>query len=152
MSATISDQIMEQLKTAMREKDTTASTVLRALKSAIKYAAIEKYGADGDLDEAEATAVVRKQIKQRQDSIESYRSANREDLAAREEAEIVILERFLPQPLGAEELSALVADVVRETGATSRKDMGNVMKILNERAAGRVDGKTLSSEVMKHLS
>ena len=90
---------MGDIKEAMKAKDQTALTVLRALKSAVKYAAIEKGGADAELEDGEAMAVVRKQIKQRNDSLESYESAGRADLADKEKAEIEILERYLPAPL-----------------------------------------------------
>lgn len=151
-SQATADRVMEAMKEAMRAKDTAALTVLRGLKSAFKYAAIEQHGADGELDEAEAVAVVRKQIKQRQDSIESFRNAGRGDLADKEAAEMAVLEAFLPAALTAGEVEALVTAAVDEVGATSRKEMGAVMKLLQERAAGRVDNKVLSAEVMKRLS
>ena len=87
-----------------------------------------------------------------QDSIESFRGAGRDELADKEEAEISVLERFLPQPLADEEVIALVEAVISEVGATSKKEMGQVMKLLQERVAGRADGKKLSSEVAKRLS
>lgn len=148
----ISDQIMHDLKEAMRNKDQTAMTTLRALKSALKYAAIEKLGADGELPDSDAIGVVRKQIKQRRDSIEQFTSGGRSDLADKEAAEIAVLERFLPTALSPEETEALVSTVISELGATSRQQMGQVMKVLQERAAGRADGKVLSQLVAKHLS
>lgn len=150
--ASISKQITENLKSAMKAKDTIALDALRALKSAIKNAAIEKGGADAELDDNQIVGVVRKQVKQRQDSIEQFEKAGRTELAANEQAEIAVLETFLPTALSAEELSTIVADVVAETGASSRADMGQVMKLLQERTGGRADGKSLSQEVMKHLS
>lgn len=149
---TISNKISEDLKTAMRAKDTRALNTLRALKSAIKNAAIAKGGADTELDDTEETSIVRKQVKQRQDSIEQFESAGRTELADVEKAEITILERYLPAALSAEELSAMVDAAVTESGASSRADMGKVMKILQEKTSGRADGKTLSQEVMKRLS
>ncbi len=148
----LSDQIMEDMKSAMRARDTLALMVLRALKSAVKYAAIEQHGADGELDEAGVLAVVRKQIKQRRDSLTSFRDAGREDLAEKEQAEIVVLEKYLPAGLTERELAELVDAAVDETGAVTRKDMGGVMKLVRERAAGRADNSTLSREVMKRLS
>ncbi|MFN5960726.1 MAG: GatB/YqeY domain-containing protein [Verrucomicrobiota bacterium] len=148
----ISDQIMHDLKEAMRNKDQTAMTTLRALKSALKYAAIEKLGADGELPDSDAIGVVRKQIKQRRDSIEQFTSGGRSDLADKEAAEIAVLARFLPTALSPEETEALVSTVISELGATSRQQMGQVMKVLQERAAGRADGKVLSQLVAKHLS
>lgn len=136
----------------MKAKDSTALNTLRALKSAIKNAAIEKGGGDAELDDSEAVAIVRKQVKQRQDSIEQFAKAGRTELAENEKAEIAVLETFLPTALSAEELSSIVAQVVTELGASSRADMGKVMKVLQERTGGRADGKSLSQEVMKHLS
>jgi uncharacterized protein YqeY len=145
-------QLSEDIKNAMKAKDTVALNVVRGLKSAIKYAAIEKLGAEGELPDADALAVVRKEIKKRQDSVASYESANRQDLADTEKAEIAVLEKYLPTAMSAEELVKLVETVIAEVGATSKKEMGAVMKVLQERAAGRADGKTLSSEVSKRLA
>lgn len=152
MSETIAGRVMEDIKTAMRAKDTLALTVLRALKSAFKYAAIEKHGADGELDEAGAVVVVRKQIKQRQDSIESFVSAGREELAQKERDEMAVLEKYLPAGLSEVEIESIVDAAIAETGATSRKEMGAVMKLVQERAAGRADGKALSGVVGRRLS
>jgi uncharacterized protein YqeY len=148
----ISARITEDMKTAMRAKDTIALETVRALKSAIKYAAIEKLGADADLDDADAIAVVRKEIKKRQDSVQQFESAGRQELADKEKSEIVVLEKYLPAAMSNEELIALVEAVIAELGATSKKDMGKVMKLLGERTEGRADGKTLSSEVSKRLA
>ena len=92
----INEKIASDLKDAMKAKDTVAMTALRALKSALKYAAVEKLGAEGELGEADALAVVRKQLKQRRDSVEQFTAGSRPDLAEKEQAEIVILERYLP--------------------------------------------------------
>lgn len=149
---TLTAQITEDIKTAMRAKDTVALNVVRALKSAIKYAAIEKLGAEGELPDADTLNVVRKEIKKRQDSVASYEQANRQDLVDTEKAEIAVLEKYLPAAMSAEELTKLVEAVIAELGATSKKEMGAVMKVLQERSEGRADGKTLSSEVSKRLS
>ncbi len=148
----ISARITEDMKTAMRAKDTVALNVVRALKSAIKYAAIEKHGADGDLDDNDALVVVRREIKKRHDSVSQYESANRPELAAIEKAEIAVLEKYLPAAMSAEDIQKLVDAVIAETGATSKKDMGKVMKILQERSEGRADNKILSTEVNKRLA
>src|SRR6476646_2793068 len=126
--STLSARIVEDMKTAMKSRDTVALNVVRALKSAIKYAAIEKHGADADLDDAEAIVVVRREIKKRQDSVQSYESAGRTDLADVEKAEITVLEKYLPAAMSAEDLVKLVEAVIAETGATTKKDMGRVMK------------------------
>jgi uncharacterized protein YqeY len=148
----LSQQINDDLKNAMREKNTVALTVLRGLKSAIKYAAIEQGGANAELDDTAAVAVIRKQIKQRQDSIESFTSGGRDDLIAIEKAELEVLEKYLPAGLSDDEVASLVDQAIAETGAESRKDMGAVMKILQESTAGRADNKTLSQLVMSKLS
>lgn len=150
--STIAARILEDMKTAMKAKDTIALETVRALKSAIKYAAIEKGGAEGELDEGEAIAVIRKEIKKRQDSVQQYESAGRQELADKEKAEITVLEKYLPAAMSIEELAAMVEAAIAETGATTKKDMGKVMKLLQERTAGRADGKTLSAEVNKRLA
>ncbi len=147
----ISAQITEDMKTAMRAKDTVALNVVRALKSAIKYAAIEKHGAEGDLDDAEAIVVVRREIKKRQDSLSQYEQANRPELAEVEKAEIVVLEKYLPAAMSQEDLVKLIEAAIAELGATSKKDMGKVMKLVQERTEGRADNKAISSEVSSRL-
>jgi len=150
--STFAAQVMSDLKDAMKTRDTVALTTLRALKTALTNAAIESGNKDNVVSDADALALVRKQIKQRNDSIEQFESAGRAELADNEKAEIVVLEKYLPAALSAEEVSAIVADAIGETGASSRADMGKVMKIVQEKVAGRADGKALSQEVMKHLS
>jgi uncharacterized protein len=146
---TLPERIDSDLKDAMRAKDAGKLAVLRMLKSALKYAAIEK--PDGVLDDTAATQVIRKQVKQRQDSIESFEKGGRPELAAKEKEEIEILNAYLPKGLSAEELSALVRETIAEVGATSKAQMGAVMKALQAKAAGRADGKALSAEVQKQL-
>ena len=148
---TIAERIDSDLKDAMRAKDAGKLGVLRMLKSALKYAAIEKPGAEGGLGDNEAVQVIRKQVKQRQDSIESFETGGRPELAEKEKEELAILNAYLPQAMSADELSAMVRDVIAETGATSRAQMGAVMKVLQTKLAGRADGKTLSQEVQRQL-
>ena len=150
--STFAAQVISDLKDAMKARDTVALTTLRALKTALTNAAIESGNKDNVVSDADALALVRKQIKQRNDSIEQFESAGRAELADNEKAEIVVLEKYLPAALSAEEVSAIVADAIGETGASSRADMGKVMKVVQEKVAGRADGKALSQEVMKHLS
>ncbi|MCW0217258.1 MAG: GatB/YqeY domain-containing protein [Prosthecobacter sp.] len=147
----IAQQLTEDMKTAMRAKDTVTLNVVRGLKSAIKYTAIEKFGADGELEDTDAITVVRKEIKKRQDSVASYETANRADLADVEKAEIAVLEKYLPAAMSNEDLVKLVESVIAELGATSKKEMGSVMKVLGERAEGRADNRALSTEVAKRL-
>lgn len=148
---TLQERIDSDLKNAMRAKDAARLGVLRMLKSALKYSAIEKSGAEAQLDDAEAAQVIRKQVKQRQDSIESFEKGGRPELAAKEKAELAILQAYLPQGLNADELEKIVGGTIRQLGATSRAQMGAVMKALQVKIAGRVDGKTLSQEVQRQL-
>lgn len=133
----------------MRAKDAARLGVLRMLKSALKYAAIEK--SDAGLDDAAAVQVIRKQVKQRQDSIESFEKGGRPELAAKEKEELEMLNAYLPKGMNAEELTAMVRETIAEVGATSKAQMGAVMKALQTKVAGRADGKTLSGEVQRQL-
>ena len=136
----------------MRAKDAARLSVLRLLKAALKNATIERVGANGELNDADAITVIRKQVKQRQDSIESFEKGGRSELAEKEKAEIAVLNQYLPQAMSVAELQKIVADTIREVGASSRAQMGAVMKALQAKAGGRADGKTLSSEVQKQLT
>src|SRR5437016_272080 len=146
---TLQERIDSDLKDAMRAKDAGRLNVLRMLKSALKYAAIEK--ADAGLDDAAASQVIRKQVKQRQDSIESFEKGGRPELAAKEKAELEILQSYLPQAMSANEISKIVRETIAEVGASSKAQMGAVMKALQAKVAGRADGKSLSAEVQKQL-
>ena len=149
---TIPEQVDHDLKEAMKAREADRLSVLRMLKAAIKNAAIEKGGQAGVLDDTEATAVVRKQVKQRQDSIAAFEKGNRPELAAKEQAEIVTLEKYLPQALDSGELGRLVDEAIAEVGATGKAQMGAVMKALGPKVAGRADGKTLSQAVQQRLA
>jgi len=122
------------------------------LKSALKYAAIAKSGAEAELSDAEVVQVIRKQAKQRHDSIESFEEGGRTELAEKEKEELAILNSYLPQAISADELTEVVQQTIAETGATSKGQMGIVMKALQAKVGGRADGKTLSAEVQKQLS
>ena len=148
----ISDQIMDGMKTAMKAKDSVTLNTLRALKTAMTNAAIAKGGLGTELDEAEELAAVRKQIKQREDSAQQFRSAGRHELADKEEAEITVLKQFMPAELGREEVEAILETAMQETGASGNKDMGRVMKLMQERTAGRFNGKELAQMVSARLS
>lgn len=148
----LSQQITEDMKTAMREKNTLALNTIRMLKSSVKNAAIEKGGADAELTAPEIVAVIRKEVKKRQDSIEQYKTADRQELVEQEEAEMAVLNGYLPEPLGEDKIAEIIDAAIAEVGATSRKEMGQVMKIVQEKTAGRADGKTLSQAVMAKLS
>lgn len=150
--STLAETITADMKTAMKARDKEALNVIRALKTAITNAAIEKGGLGTELTDEEVLTVVRKQVKQRQDSIEQFETAGRGELAETEKVEIEVLQRYLPAALSEDELNALVDAAVAETGATSRADMGKVMGILKITTEGRADGKTLSAAVMSRLS
>jgi uncharacterized protein YqeY len=148
----LSHRIDADLKEAMRARDAEKLGVLRMLKSALKYAAIEKAGPAGELDDTEATQVIRKQVKQRQDSIESFEKGGRAELAEKEKRELAILNEYLPAALSSDELSRLVRETIAEVGATSKAQMGAVMKALTPKVAGRADGRTVSQEVQRQLA
>jgi uncharacterized protein len=149
---TLIQRVDDDLKDAMRAKDASKVGVLRLLKSAIKYAAIEKAGAEAELNDVEAAQVIRKQAKQRQDSIESFEMGGRAELAAKEKDELSILLSYLPQPMTAEEITKIVRETIADVGATSKAQMGAVMKALQSKTAGRADGKTLSQEAQRQLN
>src|ERR687887_2517065 len=146
---TLIERVDADLKQAMRAKDATKLGVLRMLKSALKYAAIAKSGAEAELSDAEVVQVIRKQAKQRQDSIESFEKGGRPELADKEKEELAILNAYLPQAMSPDELARVVRETIAEVGATSKAQMGAVMKALQGKVGGRADGKTLSVEVQK---
>ena len=148
---TIQEEIDADLKDAMRSRDAERLSVLRMVKSALTNAAIEKRGVTGGLADSEAVGVIRKQVKQRRDSIESFEKGGRPELAAKERKEIEFLAEYLPRPLEEDEINQLVKDAIAEVGATSKAQMGAVMKIVTEKAEGRVEGKKLSQAVQKAL-
>jgi hypothetical protein len=143
------EKLDEDLKSAMRAKDSLRMNTVRALKSAIKYREIELMK---PLDDAGILGVMATEIKRRRDSVEQYRAGNRADLADKEEAEIKILQEFLPQQLTREEVEAKVAEVITRVGAQGPKDMGAVMKALLPEVQGRADGKVVSELVKQRLA
>ena len=148
----LQQQIDNDLKESMKARQAERLGVLRMLKAALKNVAIEKGGPDVALEDADVIAVIRKQVKQRQDSVESFIKGGRPELASKEEAEIVVLDGYLPQALSAEELTAIVKESIAESGATSKAQMGLAMKVAKEKVAGRADGKALSLEVQRQLA
>ena len=149
---TLQQRLDSDLKEAMRAKDATKLGVLRMLKSALKYAAIAKSDAEAELSDAEAVQIIRKQAKQRQDSIESFEKGGRAELADKEKEELAILNTYLPQGMSPDELAKVVRETIAELGATSKAQMGAVMKALQAKVSGRADGKTLSAEVARQLN
>ena len=149
---TIQDKIDAGIKEAMRAREADRLSALRMVKSALMNMAIEKHGAGGKLADLDALNIIRKQIRQRQESIQGFEKGGRPDLAAKEKREIDYLTAFLPAPLTDSEIKELVKDAVAEVGATSKAQMGAVMKLATEKAAGRADGKALSQMVQRILS
>ena len=149
---TIQDKIDAGIKEAMRAREADRLSALRMVKSALMNMAIEKHGAGGKLSDLDALNIIRKQIRQRQESIQGFEKGGRPDLAAKEKREIDYLTAFLPEPLTESEIQELVKDAIAEVGATSKAQMGAVMKLATEKAAGRADGKALSQMVQRILS
>ena len=146
---TLLDRLAQELKTAMIAKDVERLSTLRLLKSSVGYAQIER-GTE-TLSDAEVVALIQKEVKKRRDAVEQYEKGGRPELASKETQEITVLESFLPQPLAPDELEHLVRAAIQETGATSRKQMGQVVKAVQAKAAGRDDGKAISAVVGKLL-
>lgn len=142
-------RLAQEIKSAMLARDAERLSALRMLKSTIGYTLIEKKSET--LPDAEFVALVQKEVKKRRDSIEQFEKGGRAELAAKEKQEITVLESFLPQPLSPEDLEKLVRDTIAETGATSKKEMGAVIKAVQAKAAGRAEGKTISQLVGKLL-
>ena len=145
----LQDQLSQEIKTAMLAKDADRLSALRMLKSALGYAQIERKVES--LPDSEVVTLVQKEVKKRRDSMDQFEKAGRAELAAKEKQEIVVLESFLPQPLPPEELEKLVKATILELGATSKKDIGPVIKAVQAKAAGRADGKSVSTLVGKLL-
>lgn len=133
----------------MLARDADRLSTLRLLKSAIGYVQIEKK--TDELPDAEFIAIVQKEVKKRRDAIEQYEKGGRAELAAREKQEISVLEQFLPKPLTDAELEELIRSTILETGATSKKQMGQVVKAAQTRAAGRAEGRAISAMAGKLL-
>lgn len=149
---TLTERIDKDYLAAYKAKDQLKVDVLRLLKTAAKNLLVERRRPGGVLDDDEMLEVIIRQGKQRQDSIEQYRAARREDLAQREAAELAVLQAYLPQALDPEELDAIITETIAATGASSLRDMGSVMNAIMARYKGRVEGKTLSNAVRQRLS
>ena len=145
----LNDTIGRDMTAAMKAKDAPRLSALRMLKAAVMNKGVEK---GRDLEDAEVLQVVASLVKQRRDSIEQFASAGRTDLVAKETGEIAVLEHYLPPALSAEEIDAAVAAAIAETGATSAKDMGKVMKAVMPKLAGKnADGRAVNDAVRRTL-
>lgn len=147
----LQENIMRAMKAAMKEKDQTALTALRAVKSAILLAQTET-GAKTELTEEQEIKILQKQVKQRKDSAAIYLQQRREDLAAPELAEAEIIGQFLPEAISEEEVERIVSETIERIGAQGMKDMGKVMGIVSKELAGKADGKTISTIVKQKLN
>jgi uncharacterized protein YqeY len=145
---TLKERITEDMKTAMRALEKDRLAVIRLLQSAIKQREVDERIT---LDDAQVTSVLEKMIKQRKESIAAFEKGARPDLVAKEAAEIVILQPYLPAQMGDAELDALIAEAIASTGATSIKDMGKVMGIVKAKAAGKADMGAVGARIKAKL-
>jgi uncharacterized protein YqeY len=146
---TLKERLDADMKAAMKDKDAPRLSVIRMLKSAVKYREIEVMKT---LDDAGVQGVISSEIKRRRDSVEQYRQGAREDLASKEEAEIAVLQSYLPAQLSPDELGKVVDAVIQRVGAQGPKDMGKVMKELVPEVQGKAEGKMVSELVKQKLS
>ena len=147
----ISNTIDQEIKQAMLAKDQARLRGLRAIKAALLLAKTEKGTAEEITEEAELKLLT-KLIKQRKESADIYKQQGREDLSLVEEEEIVVISAFMPKQLDAEEIEAIIVNLIATSGATSVKDMGKVMGLANKELAGKADGKLIADFVRKHLA
>ena len=145
----LKDKIKADIKEAMRAKDTARRDTLRNLSAAIKQVEVDERK---ELSDSEIEAILTKYAKQREDALAQFKAAGREDLVAKEEAELKIVKSYLPEPLSDEELKALVEDVIKEVGATSMKDMGKIMGAIKSKVGSRADGSKVNKIVKDILS
>ncbi len=145
----IKENLKTDLITAMKAKEQAKVDCIRFVNAAIKKQEVDTRK---DLDDAAVTAILMNLSKQRRDSIEQFRKGGREDLATKEEAELKLIQSYLPTQMTADDLGDLVAQVIKETGASSMKDMGGVMKAVMAKTAGRAEGGAVSEMVKKKLA
>ena len=144
----LKDEIGASVKDAMRKKEKVRLGVLRMLMSEMKNRQIES---QKELEEADILQVITRMVKQRHDSAEQFTKGGREELAAKELSEIEVLQGYLPEALSENELEKLVQEAIAETQATSKKDMGKIMKVVMPKIAGRADGKAVNMMVARFL-
>ncbi|HMF55546.1 MAG TPA: GatB/YqeY domain-containing protein [Pyrinomonadaceae bacterium] len=142
----LNERITSDLTNSMKAKDAARTSTLRMVKAAVKNREIEK---GGELSDDEMTKLLQSLLKQRRDSIEQYEKGNRQDLADKERAEITVIESYLPQAATREEIEKAVGEAIAETGATSMREMGAVMKSVQGRLAGRSADNRIVSEIVK---
>jgi uncharacterized protein YqeY len=147
-SLTLIERLNQDMKTAMKNKEKATLSVIRMVRSSLKNREIEL---QRPLDEEEALDVVIKELKQQQDSLTEFEKAGRADLIEKTRTEIAVLERYLPEPLSEEDLRTIIQQVIDQTGATSKADMGKVMKAVMPEVKGRADGKQVNRLVLELL-
>jgi uncharacterized protein len=147
----LEQQIMAEMKDAMKAKDEATLRGLRAIKAEIIKAKTEP-GAGGEIDEATEQKILQKMMKQRRDSLEIFEKQGRTDLALKEKEEMALIEKFLPKQLDEAEIKIIIEQIIAETGAASPADMGKVMGVASKQLAGKADGKTISNIVKELLS
>ena len=145
------NNLTDELKAAMRAKDTLKLEALRAIKSAVLLAKTASAG-DPELSEEEEIKLLQKLVKQRKDSALIFREQNRDDLATPEEAQAEVIAKFLPEQLTTEAIEKIIDDIIVKTGAEGMKDMGKVMGMASKEMAGKADGKTISTIVKQRLN
>jgi uncharacterized protein YqeY len=145
-------ELKDELKQAMLAKDVVKTSVLRMIISAIGYMEIQKGGAGYEATDEDVMAVIEKEAKQHRDSIEQFKNAGRNDLVEKEEIELEILKKYLPEQMGEDEIRKIVQDAVAKTGATSASDMGKVMGALMPQTKGKADGGLVSKIVREELA
>lgn len=150
MSTSLKQRIQDDMKAALRARERQRLGAIRLIIAAIKQVEVDERA--GDLDDARVAAVLQKMLKQRRASLAQYRDAGRQDLADQEAYEIALIEGYLPQPLGEDEVARLLEAVIQETGASSPRDMGAVMRRLKDRVQGRTDMGALSAKVKQRLA
>lgn len=148
----LKQQLRDELKQSMLAKDEMRTSVLRMIISAIGYAEINKGGAGYEATDEDVLAVIQKEAKQHRDSIEQFKTAGREELVEKEEKELALLQKYLPEQLSEDDVRQLVIDAIKQTGATSPADMGKVMGALMSQTKGKADGGMVSKLVREELS
>lgn len=147
----LQNQVMEEIKAAMKAKDAVALESLRAIKSALLLAQTEK-GAGSEMSDTDEIKLIQKLVKQRKDSAAIFKEQGREDLAEPELAQVAVIEKFLPAQLSEEEIEKVVVEIIESTNASGMKDMGKVMGMVSKQLAGQADGKTISGIVRAKLT
>ena len=148
----LKQQLREELKQSMLARDAARTSTLRMLISALGYYEIQKGGANYEATDEDVLSVIQKEAKQHKDSIQQFKDAGRDELVAKEEAELNILEAYLPEQMGEEEIRKLVIEAVAQTGASSPSDMGKVMGALMPKTKGKADGGLVSKVVREELA